>query len=165
MVKIMPARPVPVARAEEAPPTSIPVNMGQSIPVNILPNQGQPGGQPAAQESPSIPSGMAPPFAQFPPQFFYNPMAGQNFDDATNMGQQMYPFMQGMQGMQPMFYPGGMMPNYGMFGQPMQPGFPAFPMMGQGQMQDMARRGSNSSIGSVEIPVQHFDEQGNKISK
>lgn len=113
-------------------------------------------------------------FQQYP----YHPTA--DFDVHT-MGQPMFsPFMHGMP---PGPFYGGMVPNYGMFGQPMnQPSFgqpmnqPPFgqqmhqPPFGYPMMPTASpmggmgiRRGSESSVGSVEIPVEHFDENGNKI--
>jgi len=80
--------------------------------------------------------------------------------DANNMGQPMFnPFMSGMHNAP--FY-GNIMPNYGMY--------PAFgnPMHGNPMQQyapsNMGQDHFSNRRGSVDIPVEHYDENGNKLN-
>ena len=118
------------------------------------------------------------------PQMYQNPYGGMmpNYGNMPpqNMTQQNMP--QGQphgfpqhyyhpQFMQQGFYPGmqmsGMMPGYGMMAPPMSPhftqnfgafGYPA------GMHNETNLYSSNTSLNSIDIPVEHFDEHGNKLS-
>ena len=97
-------------------------------------------------------------FGQFPPGQFPQPFFPQSmpdYDATGNMGQQMFnPFMSGMH---PHPFYGNMMPPYGMY--------PTFGhMMNQYSPNNMGPAPSFERRGSVDIPVEHYDEHGNKIN-